>query len=118
MPVTPMKRAPCVVSVADHTGWAHLLCVSAAVGGVPSIVERRRVALIERGLPTQPYEHESSAMPDDEADALVQRVRGSIAAHTSAAFNRLVAELAGNCTVVAVAIRKPPFPGLPASVAT
>ena len=42
-----MRRAPCVVSVAEHTGWAHLVCV-AAPGLVPAVIERRRVTLIDR----------------------------------------------------------------------
>src|SRR6185436_2136707 len=113
---TPMRRTPCVVSVADHTGWAHLICVSAA-DGVPSVIERRRVALIERGLPTQPYEHGSTAMREDEAHALIARVRRSIATHTEGVLHRVVTELASTCTVVALAIRKPPFPRLPKSVA-
>ena len=29
-----MTREPCVVSVAEHTGWAHLVCVAAIVAGI------------------------------------------------------------------------------------
>ena len=54
-----MRPAPCVVSVADHTGWAHLVCVAARVN-VPAVIARRRVALIDRGVPILPYEHETS----------------------------------------------------------
>jgi hypothetical protein len=111
-----MTGAPCVVSVAEHTGWAHLVCV-AAPGLVPAVIERRRVTLIESGLPRQPYEHESTAMREDQADALIAQVRRSIAARTSDALTRVVTELAPSCAVVALAIRKPPFAGLPATVA-
>src|SRR5687767_10515549 len=111
------RGAPCVVSVAEHTGWAHLVCV-AARGGVPAVVERRRVTLIDAGLPTQPYEHDSRAMREDEADALIARVRRSIANRTSLALQRLITELAPAHAVVALAIREPPFPDLPDSVAT
>jgi hypothetical protein len=111
------RGAPCVVSVAEHTGWAHLVCV-AARGGVPAVVERRRVTLIDAGLPTQPYEHDSRAMRADEADALIHRVRRSIANRTSLALRRLITELAPAHAVVALAIREPPFPDLPDSVAT
>jgi len=86
-----MKGAPCVVSVAEHTGWAHLVCV-AAPGLVPAVVARRRVTLIDSGLPTQPYEHDSTAMREDEADALIAQVRRSIEARTSDALTRVVAE--------------------------
>ena len=72
--------------------WAHLICVAAG-DGVPSVIERRRVALIERGLPTQPYEHGSTAMREDEAHALIARVRRSIATHTEGALHRVVTEL-------------------------
>jgi hypothetical protein len=111
-----MKRTPCVISVAEHTGWAYMICV-AAHDGVPQVVTRRKVALIERGLPTQPYEHDSTAMREDEAQALVARVRQSIARCTAEALDRLVTELASTYTVVTLAIRQPPFPHLPKSVA-
>ena len=35
-----MRPAPCVVSVAEHTGWAHLVCV-AARGNVPAVIDLR-----------------------------------------------------------------------------
>jgi uncharacterized protein YraI len=57
-----MGRTPCVISVADHAGWAHIVCVSAP-GNVPAVVERRRVTLIDAGLPTLPYHHETLRMP-------------------------------------------------------
>ena len=111
-----MRPAPCVVSVADHTGWAHLVCV-AAPGNVPAVVARRRVALIDTGLPTMPYEHDTTALGEDEANAVIARVRRSIAARTSDALRRIVIELAPAHTAVALAIRKPPFDDLPATVA-
>jgi hypothetical protein len=111
-----VKGAPCVVSVADHTGWAHVVCV-AARDSVPAVVERRRVKLIDPGLPTQPYEHDTTAMREDDANALIARVRRSAAARSLEALQRLVAELAPAHTVVALAIRKPPFDTLPATVA-
>jgi hypothetical protein len=111
-----MKLAPCVVSVAEHTGWAHLVCV-AAPGRVPAVIDRRRVTLIDDGVPRQPYEHDSTAMREDEADALIAEVRGAIAARTSEALTRVVTELARSYTIVGLAIRKPPFADLPGTVA-
>jgi hypothetical protein len=104
------------VSVADHTGWAHVVCV-AAPDDVPAVIERRRITLIDAGLPTQPYEHDTSAMREDDANALIARVRRSVAARSLEALQRLVAELAPAHTVVALAIRQPPFAALPATVA-
>jgi len=111
-----MKGAPCVVSVAEHTGWAHLVCV-AADGQVPAVVARRRVTLIDSGLPTQPYEHDSTALREDQANALIAKVRRSVAAHTADALTRVVTDLPPSYSVVALAIRKPPFADLPGTIA-
>jgi len=111
-----MKRTPCVISVADHAGWAHLVCV-AAPNGVPAVVERRRVPTIDAGLPTLPYHHESLGMPESEANALIARVRRSIAACTARALHAAVADLAPSCAAVALAIRESTFPELPGTVA-
>ena len=56
-----MKGAPCVVSVAEHTGWAHFVCV-AAPGLVPAVVARRRVTLIDPGLPKMPCSDQNQRM--------------------------------------------------------
>jgi hypothetical protein len=105
-----------VLSVADHAGWSHIVCV-AAPNNVPAVIERRRVTLIDGGLPTLPYHHESLDMRDDEANALIARVRRSITTCTSRALDRVVTELASAYRVVALAIREPPFAELPTSVA-
>ena len=94
-----------------------MVCV-AAPGRVPAVVERRRVTLIDAGLPTLPYHHESLAMPEDEANALIARVRRSIAECTSRALREVVAALTPAYRIVALAIREPPFPELPDTVAT
>ena len=111
-----MSQVPSVLAVADHTGWAYVVCVSAR-DRRPFVVTRRRVALIDPGLPTMPYEHETLAMRPDEAQALVARVRKSIEANTDRALQRLVDELSGEHPVKALTIRKPPAPKLPATVA-
>jgi len=111
-----MKLTPCVVSVADHAGWAYVVCV-AAPGHVPAVVERRRVTLIDAGLPTLPYHHETLRMRVDEANALIARVRRSIARRTSQAFGEIAADLAPAHRIVALAIREPPFAELPDTVA-
>jgi hypothetical protein len=90
----------------------------AAPHGVPSVIERRRVTTIKTGLPTMPYHHESLGMPVAEADALVARVRQSIAECTSRALRDVVADLSPSYHIVALAIRRPPFVDLPDTVAT
>jgi hypothetical protein len=111
-----MTSALCVVSVAEHAGWAHLVSV-AAPDAAPAVIERRRVTLIDAGLPTLPYHHDSVGMREDEANALIARVQRSVAACTSRELHRVVTDLAPAYAVVALAIREPPFPALPGSVA-
>ena len=111
-----MTGAPCVVSVAEHAGWAYLVCVSAA-DRVPAVIERRRVTTIDAGLPNQPYHHESLGMQEDEANALIARVRESVDARTSLALQQVVTDLAPRYAIVALAIRESPFRELPETVA-
>ena len=72
------------VGVAHHLGWAVLVTASAD----HEVVDRRRVELVEPGLPAAPIHHEGGAHElhrtgaplDDEAlAALVARVRASAA---------------------------------------
>src|SRR3954470_12516710 len=110
-----MKKPPCVLSVAEHAGWAHVVCVAAAAG-LPAVIARRRITLIDPGLPTMPYEHESAGMAEAEADALIARVRRSVTARATLALERLVTELAPTHAVCALAIRETPFAKLPKSI--
>ena len=110
-----MTAVPAVVSVADHTGWAHIVCVS-TVADVPAVVDRRRVALIDAGLPTLPFHHDTVGMREDEANALIARVRRSIARCASRALRAVVDDVAPAHRVRALAIREPPFSELPESV--
>ena len=105
-----------VVGVADHNGWA-VLVTAAAVNGQPTVVDRRRVPLIEQGVPSQPYHHETLALPDAESEQLVRRVKRSVAACTKRAFEHLSADLSPRYRVSSIAIRQPPLPRLPPTVA-
>ena len=87
-----MRAAPCVVGVAEHAGWAHLVCV-AAPGNVPAVIGRRRVTLIDPGLPTLPYHHDTIGMREKQATALLARVQQSIAACTSRELQRVVTDM-------------------------
>ena len=111
-----MSAAPCVVSVVEHAGWAHLVCVAMA-DHVPVVIERRRVTLLDEGLPRLPYHHDTVGMPEDEANALIARVRRSIAERTSFELRRVVTDLTPAHAIVALAIRKAPFAELPETVA-
>jgi hypothetical protein len=56
-------------------------------------------------------------MQENEANALIARVRRSVATHASRALQRVVADLAPTYAIIALAIREPPFPELPETVA-
>jgi hypothetical protein len=107
---------PVVVGVADHNGWAILVSV-AALNGQPAVVDRRRVPLVEKGVPSQPYHHETLALRDDAAEQLLRQVKRSIDACTTLALDRLSADLRPRYRVSSLAIRHPPLPRLPATVA-
>ncbi len=111
-----MRLPPCIVSVADHAGWAHLVCI-AAPDNVPAVIERRKVTTIDLGVPTMPYHHETLTMPVDEADALIADVRRSVMECTTRALRETMSDLSAKYYVVALAIREPTFPQLPDSVA-
>lgn len=105
-----------VVSVADHSGWA-VLVTACVVRGVPTLVDRRRVELIEPGLPTQPYHHETLTLPAAAAERLVLQVRRSIERCTHTALDRLSADLVPGHVVSGVTLREPTLPQLPSTVA-
>jgi hypothetical protein len=48
------KPEPAVVGAADHGGWA-ILVTGSADG---ALLVRRRVALVDEGLPTMPHHHD------------------------------------------------------------
>jgi hypothetical protein len=107
---------PAVIGVAQHAGWGIFVCV-AIDGGIPVVIDRRRSELIEPGLPTQPYHHETLTMDHHEADALVSRVRMSVAECARRALDQIRRDVGPNHDVKAIAIREAPYPRLPDSVA-
>ena len=107
---------PVVIGVADHSGWAFLVAAAAA-NGEPTLVDRRRVRLIEEGVLNQPYHHETLALGETESERLLRTVKRSIAACTDLAFDNLSADLWPRYRVGSIAIRQPTLAHLPASVA-
>ena len=104
------------VGVAHHFGWA----VAVTASSDHQVVDRRRIELIEPGLPVAPIHHHGGphdlhrpATPlDDEALAvLVATVRASVRRATTAALDELAAE--GREPIVSVSVRAWPadFPG-------
>lgn len=112
------------IGVADHLGWA----VVVTANDDHEVVDRRRVTLVDDGLPAAPVHHEGGAHElhrtgpplDDAALAeLVDVVRTSAMACARAAFAELVADLGPDraLTVRSVSVRSWPD-DFPTDIAT
>ncbi len=86
------------LGIAHHYGWAVAVTASAS----HDVVDRRRIELIEPGLPVAPIHHEGGAhllhrttepLDDDALARLAAEVRVSVARATSAALDELSAGL-------------------------
>jgi len=105
-----------VLGVADHNGWAECVTVAAS-RGVPVVVDRRRLELVEPGIPSMPYHHETLKMPRPEGERLVARVRDSVLRTTFEQVTGLRDELHPLYTIVAMTLRVPPLDFVPVTVA-
>jgi hypothetical protein len=103
------------VGIEDHYAWANLVSVMIS-GPDQSLLDRRRVDLLDPQLPASPYHHDTLGMPLSRAEKLVRDVKRSADKHAKAALESLIAALApARCR--GIAIRVPPLPELPATVA-
>ncbi|GAA2559582.1 hypothetical protein [Pseudonocardia hydrocarbonoxydans] len=93
------------VGVAHHLGWA----VVVTAGAGHRVVDRRRIELVEPGVPTAPIHHEGAHLDDAGAAALVARVRASAVRAGAAALDDLAAAVG---PVVSLSLRawSPDFP--------
>lgn len=103
------------IGVADHLGWAVVITSSCD----HEVVDRRRVELIEPGLPQAPIHHvggphqfhrQGSPLDDQALAELVAEVRESAIRATSKAFDELTGALPG--PVISMSLRSwpPDFP--------
>ncbi len=102
-------RAAGVVGVADHGGWAILMTVTAT----GALLDRRRVELVDAGVPRLPHHHDGQKLPLAEAVALVGQVRAAAEAGAAARLAELVADLGREPDGIALRV----CPALPATVA-
>ncbi len=86
------------LGIAHHLGWA----VAVAASADHEVVDRRRIELVEPGLPAAPIHHEGGAhlmhrsaapLDDDALAALVADVRASVVRAASSALAELETEL-------------------------
>jgi hypothetical protein len=107
------------VGIAYHFGWA----VAVTASTDHEVVDRRRIELIEAGLPAAPVHHLGGAHPmhntsaplgDDALAALVADVRASVVRAASAALDALAAALPE--PIVSISVRAWPD-GFPTDIA-
>ncbi len=77
------------LGIAHHFGWAVAVTASAD----HQVVDRRRIELIEPGMPTAPIHHEGKPLDDAATAVLVAEVRASALRATSASLDELAAAL-------------------------
>jgi len=97
-----------IIGVSDHGGWAVLVTV--ACDG--TLLDRRRVELVDESLPKLPHHSEGQRLPLDEAVALVERVRVSAERHAALALDAVTMAVP---RVVGIALRN--CPQLPPTIA-
>jgi hypothetical protein len=98
-----------IIGVSDHGGWAIL--ITATANG--TLLDRRRVELVDEDLPKIPHHSEGQALPLHEAVALVERVRVSAERHAKLGLDAVAMTVPGR--IVGVALRQ--CPGLPPTIA-
>jgi hypothetical protein len=103
-----MSKNGGVIGVSDHGGWA--VFVTAARDG--TLLDRRRVELVDEHLPSIPHHHEAQLLPMDSAIALVERVGASAQRHAELALDA-VARVVPH--VLGIALRN--CPELPPTIA-
>jgi len=94
--------------VSDHGGWAILV----AVAKDGTLLDRRRVELVDDDLPGIPHHHQGQRLPMGAAVALVERVRASAERHAVLAFDAVAAAVPD---IEGVALRS--CPDLPPTIA-
>lgn len=84
-----------IVGVSDHGGWA--IFVTVAHDG--TLLDRRRVELVDDSLPAIPHHHEGQMLPVDAAVALVERVRESAEKHAVLALDEVALAVPNVCGI-------------------
>jgi hypothetical protein len=95
------------LGIAHHLGWAVAVTASAD----HRVVDRRRIELVEAGLPAAPIHHRAGKLLDDDATAkLVATVRASAARVASASLDRLAAAVPEPIVSMSLRAWPPDFP--------
>ncbi len=98
-----------IIGISDHGGWA--IFVTATGDG--TLLDRRRVELVDEDLPKIPHHSEGQALPIDEAVALVERVQASAERYAKLALDAVA--LTVPAKIHGIALRE--CPALPPTIA-
>lgn len=104
-----MSSPSAVIGVSDHGGWA--IFVTADARG--RLLDRRRVDLVDEGLPKIPHHSEGQRLPLDQAVKLVERVHASAERHANLVLDAVAADLPAR--IAGIALRQ--CPELPPTIA-
>jgi hypothetical protein len=104
-----MSKDDAIIGISDHGGWAVLVTVA----GDGTLLDRRRVELVDADLPKIPHHSEGQGLPLDEAVALVERVRASAERHAKIVLEAIAMTVPGR--IRGVALRQ--CPALPPTIA-
>jgi hypothetical protein len=103
------------LGIAHHFGWAVAMTSTSDF----EVVERRRIALIEPGLPAAPIHHEGGThevhrsgapLGDDDLADLVAKVRASVVRMTAGALDEIEGAVPAPITAVALRAWPSDFP--------
>ncbi len=104
-----MSRDGAIIGISDHNGWAVLVTVA----GDGTLLDRRRVELVDADLPSMPHQHEGQDLPLEQAEDLVGRVRVSADRHAKLSLEAVKREVSAPIQGMALRAR----PRLPATIA-
>ncbi len=94
------------VGIADHFGWAVAVTASAD----HAVVDRRRIELVEPGLSPAPIHYDAPHLDVAATEALVAKVRASVARATAVAFDAIAAALPAPVVSISLRAIPPDFP--------
>jgi hypothetical protein len=94
------------LGIADHLGWA----IAVTATSDHEVADRRRIELIEPGMPPAPVEHEAQRLSAAAATALVAQVRASVERAASAALDELASALPAPVVSISLRAWPPDFP--------
>lgn len=97
-----MPSGGAIIGVSGHGGWAVLVTVAAH----GTLLDRRRVELVDADLPKIPHHTEEQSLPLDQAVALVERVLASAERQAKLRLDAVATEVPGR--ILGIALRQCP----------